>query len=269
MISPQLEKVPAYVLLNGKKDLSDEVCSELHEVMEKLKLIKGDDKASALNTVGVIHAYLNQYEYALESFNDALYYEFSDVTYINYLQTIERLGDYNRAFEEGIRVFCDHPNNINLFSCLFDLTSKYLMSENFDILKHYEPFLRANPFKIDIKEKILAAESIINHDCALINQNEININYYRYLVNVAYCEVRKLTNGELSIIKSDNEFGELNFRILADISVNDVILLNQKFDQRLVESIDKNLISFEDYLSHLDKLVMGYEIVSNIDEVVS
>lgn len=269
MISPQLENIPSYVLVNGKKDLSDEVCFELHGVIDKLNFVNGDAKGSALNTVGVIYAYLNQYEDALEAFNNALYYEFSDVTYINYLQTIERLGDYNRAFDEGIRVLCDHPNNINLFGCLFDITSKYLMCENFNILKNYEPYLRANPQKIDVNDKLSTAEALLNHDYTLINDNGIDIDYYRYLVNLAYCEIRKLTNGELSIIKSDNEFGEFNFRILADISVNDVISLNKKFDQRLLESINNNSISFEAYLSHMDKLVMGYEIVSNKQEVVS
>lgn len=260
MINPQLEKVPDFVLSNSRKDLTDETYSILSNIIIKLKNIKGNNVGNAYNRIGVIQAFLNQYEEALYSFEYSLVQEFEVITYINYLTTLERLGKYKRAFDEGIQTLCANPNNLAIFEILFDISTKYMMNENFNYLKFYEPYLKFNEKKINIGEKLRKAEDTLNHDNKLLCANNINIEYYQLLINLAFCEVRKISHGDLVFSTKINDLGEVSKIIQCDLSINDLRVLNSSFDNKIDEYIDKGIISFDDYLYHMDKLFIGYEI---------
>lgn len=267
MITPQLEKVPDYVLSNGRKDLTDEVYSELYSVIDKLRAIKGPRAANALNHIGVIQAFLNEYEDALYSFEDSWNRDFTIVSYINYLTTLERLGQYNKAFDEGIAVLCSNPNVYSLFELLFDLSKKYIMVENFGYLKHYESYLKVNPKNIDISKKIRESEITLLKDNELLKSNNIKLDYYQKIINIAFCEVRKISHSELFLSTKTNDLGEFCKNIQCDLTKSDIRKLNSSFDKKIEEAIHNGLISYQDYLFHMDKLFIGYQIKAKFDKV--
>lgn len=260
MLNPELIELPEFIFAFEKKYLNDEVTADLLSIIERLKMVKGEHIANAYNRIGVIQAYLNHYEEALDSFSTSLQYTFHDGTYRNYLQTLERVGEYDRLFDEGIEVLCSNPNNRVIFDCLLDVTVKYSMLSHFEILKNYEKYINHNDSFPDFDEKIEGSEEAIINDLNIIKFNNIDINYYRKITNIGFCEFRKLSNEELRFSTKTNDFGEMSIRLQANISKSDLRYLNYMFDKKIAESVAIGYLSFEDYKTHLNKMSFGYEI---------
>jgi len=260
MLNPELIELPEFIFSFEKKYLNDEVTADLLSIIERLKMVKGEHLANAYNRIGVIQAYLNHYEDALDSFLFSFQSTFHDGTYRNYLQTLERVGAYERLFNEGIEVLCSNPNNRIIFDCLLDVTVKYSMKSNFEILKKYEKYINQNDSYPDFYEKMEVSEEAIINDLDIIECNNINIDYFRKITNIGFCEFRKISNEELRFATKKNDFGEMSIRLQANISKSDLRYLNYMFDKKIAESVTSGYLSFEDYKTHLNKMSFGYEI---------
>lgn len=262
MPQPQVEKLPSFILEEGRKDLSQDKVSLLRNMISRLRLVSAEDQADALNRIGLIHIFLNEYEQALKAFQKSLSLEFCEMVFANYLQTLERLGKFKQAIAEGLNFLKSNPNNRRVFYALLDIVTKY-PNINFaeEIIKYFKFHFEGE----DLIEAEGRLRSQINDELNILEMLEVDVEYYNLIVNIAFLEVKKIQIGFLNFRSLlNNETGQLNISVVVKgINKEDIKVLNKNFDDQLHSFVEKDIISFDKYIDHLMKFTFGFSMAKS------
>jgi tetratricopeptide (TPR) repeat protein len=259
MPQPQVEKLPSFILEEGRKDLAQVKVSFLRNMISRMRLVNAEDQADALNRIGVIYVYLNECEQALDVFQKSLSLELCEMTFSNYIQTLERLGKFEQAIKEGLNFLESNPNNRRVFYTLLDIVTKY------PNIKFIEDMLKYFKFHFEAEELIEAEtkfRSDAQNELEILEMLEVDLEYFNLITNIAFLEVKKIQVGFLNFHSYLNdETGQLNINVVAKgINKEDIKVLNRNFDDRIQSLIDKGVISFDKYIDHLMKFTFGFGV---------
>lgn len=267
MPQPQVEKLPSFILEEGRKDLSQDKVSLLRNMISRMRLVSVEDQADALNKIGLIYIFLNEYEQALHSFQKSLSLEFCEMVFANYIQTLERLGKFKQAIKEGLSFLESNPNNRRVFYALLDIVTKY------PNIKSIEEILKYFKFHFE-EEELIEAEirlrSQIDNELDILEMLEVDVEYFNLVANIAFLEVKKIQIGFLNFQSYlNNETGQLNINVaVKGINREDIKILNKNFDNQLHSFIEKGVISFDNYIDHLMKFTFGFSMAKSSQLVV-
>lgn len=264
MAQPMVEKLPEFIMTEGRKDLSLEKFTHLNNLIKKMNLVRIEDKAEALNRTGIIYTYMNDFDKALESFQASLQYGCTEISFSNYLQALERIGEYKKALNEGEKYLDLHPNNRRVFQTLFSIAHKYPSdSSRSQVLKFLNYQMDSSNFDSDYKN----VKDELESEMALLKNLEIDLEYYNLISNLAFVEVKKIQIGPVDFHTFLNDAAQLSIMIVAKgISTSDIRLLNKNFDLRIQELIDNKVISFDKYAEQMTKFVHSFGIASDVTE---
>lgn len=257
MPQPQVEKLPSFILEEGRKDLNQDRVSFLRNMISRMRLVNAEDQADALNRIGVIHIYLNECEQALHAFQKSLSLEFCELAFSNYIQTLERIGKFKEAIEEGLNFLESNPNNRRVFYTLLDIVTKY------PNIKSIESMLKYFKFHFEAEELIEAETKLrseVDNELGILEMLEVDLEYFYLVINIAFLEVKKIQVGFINFHSYLNdETGQLNINVVAKgINREDIKALNKNFDDRLQGLIERDVISFDNYIDHLMKFTVGF-----------
>lgn len=257
MPQPQVEKLPSFILEDGRKDLAQVKVNYLRNMISRMRLVNAEDQVAALNRIGVIYVYLNECEQALDVFQKSLSLELCEMTFSNYIQTLERLGKFEQAIKEGLDFLESNPNNRRVFYTLMDIVTKY------PNIKFIEDILKFFKFHFEADELIEAENKFrfeAQNELKILEQLEVDLEYFNLITNIAFVEVKKIQVGFLNFHSYLNdETGQLNINVVAkELNKDDIKVLNKNFDDRIQSLIEKEIISFDKYVDHLMKFTFGF-----------
>lgn len=264
MPQPQVEKLPSFILEEGRKDLGQDKVSFLHNMISRMRLVNAEDQANALNRIGVIHVYLNECKQALHAFRKSLSLELCELTFSNYMQTLERAGEFKQAIKEGLDFLESNPNNRKVFYTLLDIVTKYPNIEPVEnILKYFKFQFEAE----HLLEEETNFRSHIDNELKILEMLEVDLEYFNLITNIAFLEVKKLQVGFINFHSYLNEeIGQLNINVMAKgINREDIKILNKNFDNQLKSLIDEEIIPFDKYIDHLMKFNFGFSMYKASD----
>lgn len=264
MAKPQIEKIPSYVLEKGRKNLSQNAVSQLFMVMEKLSRVEGPSKVMALNSIGVIQAYLNDYDNALETFDHALSINLSDSAFSNKLHTLKALDRLQESISLGFEFLENYPNNKRIFRFLSSNIHRLSLKNEYKQLEQYYKYFETDK---EFMKGLTNYDLVYNSRTKHLQDNDINLDYFSVYLNAAYSVLGKLVTGDVQTFVFENDLNQLSIKLSADLSKNDIRFLNKEFDSRIEKLIEKNIITFDDYIYHLNKINLGFGIYNNKVEV--
>ncbi|TCB67412.1 hypothetical protein E0H88_12860 [Acinetobacter sp. ANC 4216] len=260
MNRPELEKIPEFILADGRKSLSFEVVKYIEEQIGKLKEVQGRDRPKALFNIGIMQSYINEFEKAQESFYDSCMLEHSGLAYSNYIQALERTGKYALAIEKTLSYLENNPNNKNVYFQLAHLAKKY---PSLDLIEKYNYYFNYMNFSTE-KEFTLFSNLYqeLKDDYEQISKLNIENSYIHKLMNIAFIETKKIQVGQILIGLDFNRDLEM---VIADICVenvnySDISILNQEFDKEVFQQI-KNSKNFSDnYYNNMEKFIITFRV---------
>lgn len=267
MLHPLVEKLPSYVMSEGRKDLTCERVNFLRSLITKLQEVNSEDLGNAFNKIGIIYVYLNEPEEAIIAFEKSLSNKYSEVTYSNYLQTLDRLGKFKEAIEQGLNFLEKNPNNKKIFSTVLSIIDRY---PNIDYL---EPILKCFKYQYDSEiyfaEEAMAKKQIEN-ELAILTLLKVDLAYFNLITNIAFSEVAKIQIGSIGFHSFFNEdVGQLLVNVsVFGIDKEDINILNKNFDDRINLLIETEEISFDIYLDHLMKFAFSFT-TNNTSQLVA
>lgn len=261
MALPQIETIPDFVLQDGRKNLSYSVIESIKILITRLYLVEGEDKAHALNNIGVLESYINNFSNSVEAYKQSLSYDFSDGVYSNYLQALEKAGQYKHAIREAISFLEKNPNNSRIFSIALTITQKYFL---FDDLQGILRFSNYHPKLNDIIYKKDGLLQQFKTRLSNIENLKIDCEYLSLLINLAYVEAKKIQSGTININIQFNDIEQMTLIFTVhSASFDDIKLLNERFDDKIIQLIESNNITSDIYFDHLPKLAIGFVIGFN------
>lgn len=264
MAKPQVEQIPHFVIENGRKNLSQSSVSELISVMNRLSRVVGEDKAMALNNIGVIQSYLNDHESALETFEDSISSSFSDAAFSNKLHSLKALDQLEKSIALGFDFLERFPNNKKVFRYIYNNTKKLCMENEF---KKLEKFYKYFETEQDFIESISKNDAVYNRRAKYLKESGVDLRFFSIYLNAGYAVLAKLVTGDVKTTISENDStNSFTIKLSADLSKNDIRFLNRDFDKRIENLINTGLITFEDYLHHMNKINLGFSIYKNVLE---
>lgn len=262
MIKPQIENIPDFIGLPGKKIRTQECYADLLVLKSKLLNINFDSQARAvaLNRVGIIECYMNNYVSGLSTFRDSFETYFSEAAYKNYLQTLEALERLPEVFTNGLDFLDDNPNNILVYKFLLRLSKKYSLIDEFNHLKRFSSYHVENA---EFIEYIKSTEASITENNEYLISKGIDLNYYQSSLTAAASIVRFFYNGDFQVRTTEDEFGVISVRYCADLTKNELRFVNKEFDRRIDHMINSGKLDFDIYLDQMKKIIFGFEIFKN------
>lgn len=262
MIQPQVENLPDFVLAIGRKNLSDEVIEHIQNLITKLYLVDFEHRAEALNNIGVLQSYVNNFQKSANAFRDALACEFSDSIYSNYVQALEEAGEYKLAIQKSLEFLNNHPNNQKMLYLALSISRKYFLVDYFYQIVEYSSYHLTNKIVVD---KIHDMKNMYERELKQLNTLEIDLEYLSLLINTAFVEVKKIHIGRIGITSDFNQaMGYLS--IIYEVygaDFNDIKLLNKNFDEVIFNSIENQITNESLYFDHLSKFSIGFVIGSD------
>ncbi|MEN8291965.1 hypothetical protein ABFO59_05720 [Acinetobacter radioresistens] len=263
MYQPQVERIPDFVVQQGKKDLSKEAVADIENLISRLRLVNSADKAKALNNIGILESYLNNSQKAVEAFQESLSFSFSEFVYSNYLQALELSGLYQLAIQEAISFLEKNPNNKKIYETAISLVTKYYIKDEI------EKILLFSTYHDDEDSSKEAAEfrSMYVKDFMDIDKLGINSNYLNSIINLAFRQAKNIQKGQLDIKTCINDIDQLSIILnVYGIGFEDIKVLNKDFDNLLFKMIESKEIDSDVYFDHLLKFSIGFTIASEIAE---
>lgn len=261
MVQPQIENLPDFVWAKGRKKLSNDVIFSIEHIVYKLNLVDVEDRAAAFNNIGVLQAYINNFNESVDAFRISLSHNFSEGVYSNYVQTLEKTGKYELAIQECLDFLNNYPNNQRMFDLSLSIVKKYFLIDYFN--KIFE-FLTYHSSDEIILNKYSHTKNQYDENFKYLTKLNIDCKYLSSLVNVAYIEVKKLQIGTINIsIEYNPEINHLTiiFKV-DDADFEDIKLLNRNFDNEIFNLIESQTIKSELYFDHLSKVSIGFVIGS-------
>lgn len=257
MLNPQLA-IP-YCLTSGKKDLSPLALAECEKAIHHLKKVTGDDELTALRYIGLIYAYQNQCDNALDYFEKV--YEKSSLVdnFLNIVITLERKGEYLSAINKSLN-YLENNLDLEVLNFLTELIFKYPSVTNLGQLNsrlekiedtEIRKYFLGRLEKISIHIELLNKVQIPMKSYTLI-QNIINItlNFFYFFKGKDFISEEK--------ISIDNElFGKIR---IFNADYEDIIELNALYDTKVQQFIEQGKLTLDEYLDILSKYNFSFVI---------
>lgn len=260
MKQPQIEKIPNFVMNNGKKNLSEEAVVNLKTVISRLHLVNITDKAKALNHIGILESYLNNPQKAVDAFKRSLSFDFSELVYSNYLQALELSGLYELATQEAISFLEKNPNNKKIYNTALSFITKYYLKNEINRLLSFSAY---HEDEAGIREATEVKNMHIK-DVNDIDKLDIDIEYLNLIINLAFIEAKKIQKGQLNIQTNINEINQFSILFnIYGIGFDDIKVLNKNFDDQIFKMIESKDIDPNIYFDHLLKVSVGFTIASD------
>lgn len=265
-IYPALKKIPEYVSNENRKHSNKEVVNELEQLIEQLKKVSPEDKASAYNYIGIIYSYLNDCESAKNYYYESYLLDADEAVYVNYLIMLQRLNQIPFAFTEACTYLDKHPNNILIFELLMGLVCKFPSSERLRKLKNYRTFQTESEEVVKYRDdRLLDAIKDIDN----LNKYQIDQNFYETYLTIALEVCKRFAISTFQLSSTDNvELGQFVICISSSIlKYQDIIYLNQEFDREIQKLILSCKLDKIQYFNHLNKLSVFFSVSSTTMEV--
>lgn len=258
MLNPQLA-IPHCLTVAGKKDLSPLALAECEKAIHNLKKITGDDEVIAWNVIGLIYAYQNQYDNALDYFEKN--YEKSGLAedFLNIVLTLECKGEYLSAINKSLN-YLENNLDLEVLNFLTKLILKYPSVTNLgqlnsilekiedtEIRKYFLDRLEQNSIHIELLNKV----QIPMKSYTLIqNIIDITLNFFYFFKGKDF-----ISEGKISI---DNElFGKIR---IFNADYEDIVELNALYDTTVQQFIEQGKLTLDEYLDILSKYNFSFVI---------
>lgn len=258
MALPQIETLPDFVLQAGRKNLSSDVIESIKKLISRLYLVDVEDKADALNNIGVLESYINNFSKSVEAFKQSLSFDFSDGVYSNYLQALEKSGEYKLAISEAIGFLENNPNNQKIFHLALSISQKYFFENDFNKILDFNIY---QPYSVESTNRINSIKEKFKFNLDKLIELDIDSEYLSLLINLAFVEVKKIQSGliNIEIQFTDIEYMSIKY-IVHGSDFYDIKLLNRTFDDQISSLVESESISSSLYFDHLSKLAIGFVI---------
>lgn len=258
MIRPELVKLPNFVKFKGIKNFSNEAVAELLDTMDALRQVKGEEKSTALTSIGIIQSYLNQYDDAKVSFYDSYSLDPSSIVYANYIQAIERSSKYGEAIKLTLDYLSKHPNNPYIFGLLAEMTKKYPTENSVNHLTYYRERVTLNDDQLDqLFDDFI---QYTKQDLISLDRLKINADYYHNLMNIAAIIIKNIHVGSFGVETVEHfDMEQLTVRIkIEDLEYKYLNHINKMFDEEVIRQVESGQLAKEIYFDHLNKLIFSF-----------
>ena len=256
-IYPALKQIPDFVQKNGKKNLTQATINELDLLIRNLCKVSPQDKAQAFNRVGLIYTYLNDFEKAKGYYYESYRLDRDQNVYVNYLITLQRLGQISLAFDDAYSFLDANLNNKVVFNSLLQMTCKYPSQFRFSKLSEYRNFQTESLDSSDQYDQLFKG---IVKDIEILNKYEIDLEYFERYLTLAVEVANSTFKCNLKIESFDND--EINQFVICVGSQffnnDDIVFLNQKFESSLHILVNGGGVSKDQYFDHLTKISLVF-----------
>lgn len=261
---PQVEDLPDFIFFEGVKDLSSDVVGKLRRLVMRLNLVSGlDDRAGALNQIGIINSYLNNTDDSIRAYNRALELVFDDGVFSNYLRDLEKSGEYKDAIKEALKFLDNNPNNHKVFSVILEIMSKYFLYDEMLELMKYSTFMSNHEKYLDLFQEY-------KEQCDELKKLGIDLDYLNLLVSTAYVGIKHIQVGQIDIETTFTDIDQVSILFnVHDIGFTEIKVLNQVFDDSVSSLLERGIVNPNIYFDHLAKVVIGFRFTSSESKAVS
>lgn len=259
MPKPQLDNLN--FLLSGKKDLSPLVVAKCEKVIHNLKKITGDDEiVEALNRIGLIYIYLNQFDDALAFFEKAYEKSNLEAYFLNIVRTLERKGEYLSAIKRTFD-YLENNLNSNVLRMIIKLLCRYPSIRDINHLK----LIIEKKVDIKIRDEFLNMVNQINERVVVLNKVGVSIQNYALIKNIIfmsinYCYYQKGSDDidfKLSITIDNDLFEKVR---IFNADYEDIIELNALYDTKVQQFIEQGKLTLDEYFDILSKYSFSFVI---------